>query len=140
MKKLLCVLLCILLCAALLCACGTPAAPVSPQEPAVPSAPQAPAVPEKPTEPETPADPMPEMYGESVSGALDQAVPFSEKKITLPKKKVSFKLKPSANKEAYIVKNTGDMPLADEEEGLTVGSVDSGYVPQFFSAGDEKKS
>ena len=92
------------------------------------------------TEPEMPAAPMPEMYGESVSGALDQAVPFSEKKITLPKKKVSFKLKPSASKEAYIVKNTGDMPLADEADGLTVGSVDSGYVPQFFSGKDEEKS
>ena len=83
---------------------------------------------------------MPEMYGESVSGALEQAVPFNEKKITLPKKKVSFKLKPSANKEAYIVKNTGDMPLMDDEEGMTVGSVDSGYVPQFFSDKSEDKS
>ncbi len=92
------------------------------------------------TEPEMPAAPMPEMYGESVSGAMEQAVPFNEKKITLPKKKVSFKLKPSASKEAYIVKSTGDMPLADEEDGLTVGSVDSGYVPQFFSGKDEEKS
>ena len=38
------------------------------------------------------------------------------------------------------MKNTGDMPLADEEDGLTVGSVDSGYVPQFFSGKDEEKS
>ena len=49
-----------------------------------------------------------------------------------PGMEVSFKLKPSANKEAYVVKNTGDMPLSDEGEGMTVGSVDSGYVPQFF--------
>ena len=93
------------------------------------------------TEPGMPAGAdMPEMYGESVSGALEQAVPFNEKKITLPKKKVSFKLKPSANKEAYIVKNTGDMPLMDDEGGMTVGSVDSGYVPQFFSDKSEDKS
>jgi preprotein translocase subunit SecA len=82
----------------------------------------------------------PEMYGESVSGALEQAVPFNEKKITLPKKKVSFKLKPSADKEAYIVKDTGDMPLQDDEDGLTVGSVDSGYVPQFFAGAEKDKA
>ena len=91
------------------------------------------------TEPGMPAG-EPEMYGESVSGALADAVPFSEKKITLPKKKVSFKLKPSANKEAYIVKDTGDMPLADEDDGMTVGSVDSGYVPQFFAGKTEDKA
>ena len=83
-------------------------------------------------------DAVPEMYAdESVSGSMVEAVPFAEKKVTLPKKKVSFKLKPEANKESYIVKNTGDMPLADEGEGLTVGAVDSGYVPEFF-AGDKK--
>ena len=91
------------------------------------------------TEPGMPAGEL-EMYGESVSGALADAVPFSEKKITLPKKKVSFKLKPSANKEAYIVKDTGDMPLADEDDGMTVGSVDSGYVPQFFAGKTEDKA
>jgi preprotein translocase subunit SecA len=92
------------------------------------------------TEPGMPVAAEPEMYGESVSGAMSQAVPYSEKKITLPKKKVSFKLKPSANKEAYVVKNTGDMPLADDEDGLTVGSVDSGYVPQFFADKTEDKA
>jgi hypothetical protein len=85
-------------------------------------------------------DEEPEMYGESISGAMEQAVPYAEKKITLPKKKVSFKLKPSANKEAYIVKDTGDMPLEDDEEGMTVGSVDSGYVPQFFGGAEKDKS
>jgi hypothetical protein len=80
------------------------------------------------------------MYGESVSGALEQAVPFNEKKITLPKKKVSFKLKPSADKESYIVKDIGDMPLQDDEDGLTVGSVDSGYVPQFFAGAEKDKA
>ena len=58
----------------------------------------------------------------------------------MPKKKVSFKLKPSANKEAYVVKNTGDMPLASEGEGLTVGSVDSGYVPEFFVDKEDEKA
>ena len=89
---------------------------------------------------ELPADEEPEMYSESISGALEQAVPFAEKKVTLPKKKVSFKLKPSTSKEAYIVKDTGDMPLSDEEEGMTVGSVDSGYVPQFFGGAEKDKS
>ena len=79
-------------------------------------------------------------YGESVSGAMEQTIPFSEKKITLPKKKVSFKLKPSTNKEAYIVKDTGEMPVSEENDGMTVGSVDSGYVPQFFAGKDEEKS
>ena len=82
----------------------------------------------------------PEEFGESVSGAMAQAVPFSEKKITLPKKKVSFKLKPSANLDAYVVKSTGDMPLADDEEGMTIGAVDSGYVPEIFTAKDEEKA
>lgn len=53
---------------------------------------------------------------------------------------MSFKLKPSANKESYIVKNTGDMPLSDEDDGMTVGSVDSGYVPEFFTGKNEAKS
>ena len=86
------------------------------------------------------ADDMPEMYGESMSGAMAQAVPYSEKKVTLPKKKVSFKLKPSASKEAYVVKDTGDMPLGEEADGLTIGSVDSGYVPQFFGGKGEEKA
>jgi preprotein translocase subunit SecA len=81
-----------------------------------------------------------EMYDDTLSGAMTEAIPFSEKKITLPKKKVSFKLKPSANKEAYVVKNTGDMPLASEGEGLTVGSVDSGYVPEFFVDKEDEKA
>jgi preprotein translocase subunit SecA len=86
---------------------------------------------------DAPANAEPDMFGESLSGAMPEAVPYSEKKITLPKKKVSFKLKPSADRESYIVKNTGDMPLADEEEGMTVGSVDSGYVPEFFTGKDK---
>ena len=94
---------------------------------------------EEPAAPELdmPSDADADVYGESVSGAMAAAVPYSEKKITLPKKKVSFKLKPSADKEAYVVKDTGDMPLADEGEGMTVGSVDSGYVPEFFTGKDK---
>jgi preprotein translocase subunit SecA len=81
-----------------------------------------------------------EMYDDTLSGAMTEAIPFSEKKITLPKKKVSFKLKPSANKEAYVVKNTGEMPLASEGDGLTVGSVDSGSVPEFFVDKEDEKA
>ena len=53
---------------------------------------------------------------------------------------MSFKLKPSANLDAYVVKNTGDMPLADEEDGMTIGAVDSGYVPELFAGKDEDKA
>ena len=74
--------------------------------------------------------PTPPVAGESVSGGMVNAVPRSEKKMVLPKKKISIKSIKRPEGSGDLVMEAPNAP-ADAPEGETIGSVDSGnMMPQ----------
>ncbi|MBR4107625.1 MAG: preprotein translocase subunit SecA [Akkermansia sp.] len=82
------------------------------------------------TEPAPAETPRPMVAGESISGGMPTAVPRSEKKMVLPRKKVSIKSIKRSPDAGELVMEVPAIPAADEmPEGITIGATDSGFEP-----------
>ena len=88
---------------------------------------------ELPDFPESVTESMPQMpelpvMGESLSGAMVDSVPRSDKKMVLPKKKKTFiNIKRPEGSGDLVMVSPETMPA--EDDGVTIGSIDSGHMP-----------